>query len=67
MSCGILLVFLGLLSLSKAVELELTIEIDPAKRECFHEEIQQGVTIEFEYQVSCGVECGWICAVSISG
>ena len=47
--CGVLLVTL---CVSNAAELEFTVEIDPARRECFHQEIKQGTTFEFEYQVS---------------
>jgi len=45
-------IFISSYGISDAVELEFTIEIDPARRECFHQEIKQGTSFEFEYQVS---------------
>ncbi|KAK2168138.1 hypothetical protein LSH36_20g10054 [Paralvinella palmiformis] len=57
-------IFISSYGISDAVELEFTIEIDPARRECFHQEIKQGTSFEFEYQVVDGGDMDISCHIT---
>ena len=45
------LFFTVLLSTCLAIEMDLTIEVMPAKKECLFQPIAKGVAVDVEYQV----------------
>ncbi len=47
----VLFVLWGLINVISAAQIELTVDIQPGIRDCFHQYIEKDAEIEFEYQV----------------
>ena len=48
-------VLVSLAVFCSATEIDFTLEVSPSRKECFYQTIQQGSSVDLEYQV-----CSWV-------